>query len=90
VTNPLSRRAGALTVTIGLLVLTYGIVQTDEHGWGSPRTLLTLAAGVLAFAPAAHAAPPNVLIVLTDDQRWDTLSALPDLPVQTNIHPRST
>jgi len=37
--------AGALTVTVGLVVLTYGIVQTDEHGWGSARTLLTLAAG---------------------------------------------
>jgi EmrB/QacA subfamily drug resistance transporter len=42
--------AGALAVTIGLLVLTYGIVQTDEHGWGSPRTLLTLAAGVALLA----------------------------------------
>src|SRR5215207_9030307 len=43
---------GALTVTLGLVVLTYGIVETDEHGWGSPRTLLTLAAGIallLAF-----------------------------------------
>jgi arylsulfatase A-like enzyme len=35
-----------------------------------------LAAGVL-LAPAAHAARPNVVIVLTDDQRWDTLSAMP-------------
>ena len=42
--------AGALTVTIGLLVLTYGIVQTDEHGWGSARTLLTLAAGAALLA----------------------------------------
>ncbi|MGH3060823.1 MAG: sulfatase-like hydrolase/transferase [Gaiellaceae bacterium] len=40
--------------------------------------LLALAAGVLlAPAPAAHAARPNVVIVLTDDQRWDTLSAMP-------------
>jgi N-acetylglucosamine-6-sulfatase len=38
--------------------------------------LLTLAASVL-LAPAAHAARPNVVIVLTDDQRWDTLSAMP-------------
>src|SRR5215211_1069742 len=37
--------AGALTVTIGLVVLTYGIVESDSHGWGSARTLLTLAAG---------------------------------------------
>src|SRR5215207_597027 len=42
--------AGALTVTIGLVVLTYGIVQTDEHGWGSARTLLTLAVGATLLA----------------------------------------
>jgi len=36
---------GALTVTLGLVILTYGIVETEEHGWGSARTLLTLAAG---------------------------------------------
>lgn len=40
--------------------------------------LLALAAGVLlAPAPTAHAARPNVVIVLTDDQRWDTLSSMP-------------
>jgi arylsulfatase A-like enzyme len=40
--------------------------------------LLALAAGaLLALAPAGHAATPNVVIVLTDDQRWDTLSAMP-------------
>jgi EmrB/QacA subfamily drug resistance transporter len=38
--------AGALSVTVGLVILTYGIVQTDEHGWGSPRTLVTLAIGL--------------------------------------------
>jgi EmrB/QacA subfamily drug resistance transporter len=37
--------AGAFTVTVGLVVLTYGIVRTDQYGWGSARTLLTLAAG---------------------------------------------
>jgi EmrB/QacA subfamily drug resistance transporter len=42
--------AGALTVTIGLVVLTYGIVQTHDHGWASARTLLTLAAGAALLA----------------------------------------
>src|SRR5687767_3472896 len=42
--------AGAVTVTVGLVVLTYGIVQTDDHGWGSARTLLTLAAGAALLA----------------------------------------
>ena len=37
--------AGALSVTLGLVVLTYGIVESGAHGWGSARTLLTLAGG---------------------------------------------
>jgi EmrB/QacA subfamily drug resistance transporter len=42
--------AGALTVTAGLVVLTYGIVETDVHGWGSGRTLITLALGLALLA----------------------------------------
>jgi predicted MFS family arabinose efflux permease len=42
--------AGALTVTAGLVVLTYGIVQTDTHGWGSARTLITIALGAALLA----------------------------------------
>jgi EmrB/QacA subfamily drug resistance transporter len=42
--------AGALTVTCGLVVLTYGIVQSAAHGWGSARTLLTLAVGAILLA----------------------------------------
>src|SRR5687768_7508040 len=42
--------AGALTVTLGLVVLTYGIVRSEEYGWGSARTLLTLAGGAVLLA----------------------------------------
>jgi EmrB/QacA subfamily drug resistance transporter len=42
--------SGALTVTAGLVVLTYGIVQTDVHGWGSARTLVTIALGLALLA----------------------------------------
>jgi EmrB/QacA subfamily drug resistance transporter len=42
--------AGALSVTVGLVVLTYGIVESGTHGWGSARTLLTLAAGTALLA----------------------------------------
>jgi EmrB/QacA subfamily drug resistance transporter len=38
---------GALTVTLGLVIVTYGIVESESYGWGSARTLLTLAAGAL-------------------------------------------
>jgi EmrB/QacA subfamily drug resistance transporter len=41
---------GALTVTAGLVVLTYGIVETDVHGWGSARTLVTVALGLALLA----------------------------------------
>jgi EmrB/QacA subfamily drug resistance transporter len=37
--------AGAVTVTVGLVVLTYGIVGSEQHGWGSTRTLGLMAAG---------------------------------------------
>jgi EmrB/QacA subfamily drug resistance transporter len=42
--------SGALTVTAGLVVLTYGIVQTDTHGWGSGRTLVIVALGLALLA----------------------------------------
>ena len=42
--------SGALTVTAGLVVLTYGIVETDAHGWGSTRTLVTIALGLALLA----------------------------------------
>jgi EmrB/QacA subfamily drug resistance transporter len=38
--------AGAISVTAGLVVLTYGIVRTDVNGWTSAATLLTVAAGL--------------------------------------------
>jgi EmrB/QacA subfamily drug resistance transporter len=42
--------SGALTVTAGLVVLTFGIVETDVHGWGSARTLITIALGLALLA----------------------------------------
>jgi EmrB/QacA subfamily drug resistance transporter len=34
--------AGAISGTMGLIVLTFGIVKTEAYGWGSTRTLVTL------------------------------------------------
>jgi EmrB/QacA subfamily drug resistance transporter len=42
--------SGALTVTAGLVVLTYGIVETEAYGWGSTRTLVTIALGLALLA----------------------------------------
>ncbi len=42
--------SGAVTVTLGLVVLVYGIVRTDHYGWGSARTIVTLAIGLALIA----------------------------------------
>ncbi|MCW3066090.1 MAG: drug resistance transporter, EmrB/QacA subfamily [Solirubrobacterales bacterium] len=42
--------AGALTITAGLVVLVYGLVNTEHHGWGSTRTIVTLAIAVALIA----------------------------------------
>jgi EmrB/QacA subfamily drug resistance transporter len=42
--------AGALTVTGGLVALTYGIVSTDAHSWGSAFVLGFLAVGTVLVA----------------------------------------
>jgi EmrB/QacA subfamily drug resistance transporter len=41
---------GAVTATAGLAVLVYGIVSTDVYPWGSARTIVTLAIGLLLLA----------------------------------------
>jgi len=42
--------AGALSATIGLSALVYGIVQTTTTGWGNAGTLTTIAAGIAVLA----------------------------------------
>jgi EmrB/QacA subfamily drug resistance transporter len=41
---------GAVTVTVGVTVLVYGIVSTDVHPWGSARTIVTLVIGLVVMA----------------------------------------
>jgi EmrB/QacA subfamily drug resistance transporter len=41
---------GALTVTLGLLGLVYGLTQAGEYGWTHPQALLGLGSGVLLLA----------------------------------------
>ncbi|MFI6436092.1 MFS transporter [Streptomyces sp. NPDC050759] len=38
---------GAVSVTLGLLAVIFGLTQAGEKGWGSPGALLSLAAGVV-------------------------------------------
>ncbi len=41
---------GAVVITSGLTLLTYGIVSTHEHGWTSAQTLIPMVAGVVLIA----------------------------------------
>jgi EmrB/QacA subfamily drug resistance transporter len=68
-TRPADRQrldvAGAITVTAGLGVLIYAIVNTDIYPWGSTRTLVTLAIaavllGAFAFIELRLASHPLV------------------------------
>lgn len=42
--------AGAITVTGGLMLLVYAMTEAPTRGWGSGRTILTLAASALLLA----------------------------------------
>jgi EmrB/QacA subfamily drug resistance transporter len=41
---------GAVAVSAGLVVLVFAIVKSNAYGWGSPRTIGLLAAGVVLLA----------------------------------------
>jgi EmrB/QacA subfamily drug resistance transporter len=41
--------AGVITSSLGLVGLTYGVIQGGENGWGEPSTLLTLAIGIVSL-----------------------------------------
>ncbi|MEV0308096.1 MFS transporter [Nonomuraea fuscirosea] len=55
---------GALSVTLGLLALVYGLTQAGEHGWTHPATLAGLLAGavllVLFYAVESRAEQPLI------------------------------
>src|SRR4051794_11457742 len=42
--------AGAITITAGLVTLTYAIVRTDVNGWGSAKTLIPMVVGLALIA----------------------------------------
>jgi DHA2 family multidrug resistance protein-like MFS transporter len=42
--------AGVVTSTAGLVAVTYGLIESGEHGWGAPQTLIPLVAGLAVLA----------------------------------------
>ncbi|WP_051362592.1 MFS transporter [Amycolatopsis thermoflava] len=45
---------GAVLATAGMTTLVFGVVRTDQHGWASPVTLVTLALAVALLAAFVH------------------------------------
>ncbi|MDT0305808.1 MFS transporter [Streptomyces sp. DSM 44917] len=64
---------GAVLATGGIGVLVFGVVRTDAQGWGSPATLVTLAAAFVllaAFVLAESRAPAPLLRLGLLRSRW--------------------
>lgn len=63
-TRPRLDVPGAITVTMGLLALVFGLTNAAEHSWSDPLTLGSLGAAVVLFiafvAVERRAAPPLV------------------------------
>jgi EmrB/QacA subfamily drug resistance transporter len=73
--------AGALSVTAGLMVLTFAIVRTETWGWGSPRTLAAfgLALALLAtwlLIEARFAAAPLLPLRLFRSRQLSSANAV--------------
>ena len=58
---------GALSITVALTLLVYGTVESEMYSWGSPRTVIVLAAAAAMFGVTAliEARAANPLIPLT-------------------------
>jgi len=58
--------AGAVTISLALAGVTYGLIEAPGSGWTSPAVLTTLLAGVALFAVFAHIENrhPNAMLPL--------------------------
>jgi EmrB/QacA subfamily drug resistance transporter len=66
---------GALTSTLGMICLVFGIVQSAESGWAAPRTLAAVASGVVLLIvfvviEARAMQPIMPLHLFASRQRW--------------------
>ncbi|GAA4977300.1 DHA2 family efflux MFS transporter permease subunit [Actinoplanes utahensis] len=65
---------GIVLSATGLVVLTYGIIEAGERGWGDPRALVTIALGVCALGALVfwqrRAAEPLIDLALLGDRSF--------------------
>ncbi|RMI44396.1 MFS transporter [Actinomadura harenae] len=76
--------AGAVTGTVGLTALVYGLIRTGSDGWHDVRALGSLGAAVVSFVVfvLVEARVPNPLVplrLLTDRRRAGSFAALATL-----------
>ncbi|MEV5894382.1 MFS transporter [Nonomuraea fuscirosea] len=82
---------GALSVTLGLLALVYGLTQAGEHGWTHPATLAGLLAGavllVLFYAVESRAAQPLIPVHVLKKQTvaWGNVLGLLAFVTETSL-----
>ncbi|GAA3245800.1 hypothetical protein GCM10020256_73000 [Streptomyces thermocoprophilus] len=46
--------AGAVLATVGMTLLVFGVVRTDQYGWTSPATMTTLSVAALLLGAFVH------------------------------------
>ncbi|MFF2652947.1 MFS transporter [Streptomyces sp. NPDC058045] len=82
---------GALAVTLGLLGLVFGLTQAGEFGWGDPRAVLGLIAGVVLlagfFAVERRAEQPLVPLNVLGRRNiaWGNLAGLLAFVTETSL-----
>jgi EmrB/QacA subfamily drug resistance transporter len=72
--------AGGLTVTAGLVGLTYGLIEGPARGWSSPAVVVSLVAGIALLAAFVlverHAAEPLLPLELFASAQFTAVNAV--------------
>ncbi|MFH9089749.1 MFS transporter [Streptomyces sp. NPDC017673] len=82
---------GAVSVTLGLLAIVFGLTQAGEHGWGSSSALLPLAVGIVLllvfYAVERKVAAPLVPIGVLGKRSvaWGNLAGLIAFLTETSL-----
>ncbi|MHC0432400.1 MFS transporter [Streptomyces sp. O3] len=82
---------GAVSVTLGLLAIVFGLTQAGEHGWTSSTALLSLAAGVVLlivfYAVERKAAAPLVPLSVLGRRTvaWGNIAGLIAFLTETSL-----
>ncbi|MGW2635604.1 MFS transporter [Streptomyces sp. NPDC001348] len=82
---------GAVTVSLGLLALVYGVSRSPDLGWGSPLVLGCVAAGAVLLGAfwrvelRSDAPLASVRILRTPTVRWGNLGGFALITLQTAV-----